>query len=163
MWLGSFSVGFGILENFFSTLDSLVMKDYSIILKSEGPRKRGGQDSQNHITPYYMLNNLPAPPNPIWFPLKPRGVCPSDWGEFEVGVFFPDSCFSEGVIRLDAVAGKVQSACNAAPCGKRIFSLLEVAQTEENPEIMMIVHGLCHGKDYFKSINIYHVSSTIIK
>lgn len=40
---------------------------------------------------------------------------------------------------------------------ERESSLPEVAQTEEGPEILRIVHGLYHSEGYFKSINIYHV------
>lgn len=54
-----------------------------------------------------MLNNLFVFSNFIWFFLKLRGVCFLDWGEFEVGVFFFDFCFFEGVIRFDVVVGKV--------------------------------------------------------
>lgn len=44
--------------------------------------------------------------------------------------------------------------CNIVPCGKRSFSLPEVAQTEEGPEILRIVCGLYQDEDYFNSINI---------
>lgn len=37
---------------------------------------------------------------------------------------------------------------------KRSFSLPEVAQTEEGPEILRTVCGLYHDEDYLNSINI---------
>lgn len=58
--------------------------------------KKVGQHSSKHMTPGDMWNNLPAPQIPSGFLQSQALVCPLDWGEFEVGTFFPDSRFSEG-------------------------------------------------------------------
>lgn len=48
------------------------------------------------------------------------------------------------------MVSELQSLGNAPPCGS-IFSLPEVAQTEEGSEILRTVHGLNHGEDDLKS------------